>query len=88
MLSYIGLEGGPSYIDELQTVFKPAKEILTRREKEILKNPIEGHNSRSLSDKLFLSVETVNAHRRNILRKTQTKNTIKLITKAIREGWL
>lgn len=88
ILSFIGLDDEPSYIDvELETIFKPAKEILTRREKEILKNLIEGHNSRSLSDKLFLSIETINTHRRNMLRKTKTKSTIELITKAIKEGW-
>lgn len=88
VLSFIGLDGEPSYIDvEIQTAFKPAKEILTKREKEILKNLIDGHNSKSLSDKLFLSVETINTHRRNILRKTKTKNTTEVITKAIKEGW-
>jgi DNA-binding CsgD family transcriptional regulator len=88
ILSFIGLEDEPSYIDvELQTIFKPTKEILTKREKEILRNLIDGHNSKTLSDKLFLSVETVNTHRRNILKKTNTKNTTEIITKAIREGW-
>lgn len=88
VLSFIGLDGEPSYIDvEIQTAFKPSKEILTKREKEILRNLIDGHNSKSLSDKLFLSVETINTHRRNILRKTKTKNTTEVITKAIKEGW-
>jgi DNA-binding CsgD family transcriptional regulator len=88
ILSFIGLDNEPSYIDvEIQTVFKPTKEILTKREKEVLRNLIDGHNSKSLSDKLFLSIETINTHRRNILRKTKTKSTTEVITKAIREGW-
>jgi DNA-binding CsgD family transcriptional regulator len=88
ILSFIGLEDEPSYIDvELDTTFKPTKEILTKREKEILRNLIDGHNSKTLSHKLFLSVETINTHRRNILRKTKTKNTSEVITKAIKEGW-
>lgn len=88
ILSFIGLDDEPSYIDvEIQTVFKPTKQILTKREKEVLENLIEGHNSKSLSNKLFLSIETINTHRRNILRKTKTKNTTELITKAIKEGW-
>lgn len=89
VLSFIGLDGEPSYIDvELQSAFKPTKPILTKREKEILKNLIEGHNSKTLSEKLFLSVETINTHRRNILRKTKTKSTSEVISKALREGWL
>lgn len=88
VLSFIGLEGEPSYIDvKLLTGNKPNKELLTKREKEILRNLIDGHNSKSLSDKLFLSVETINTHRRNILKKTKTKTTTEIITKAIREGW-
>ncbi|REG90456.1 LuxR C-terminal-related transcriptional regulator [Flavobacterium aquicola] len=88
ILSFIGLDDEPSYIDvEIQSIFKPTKGILTKREKEILRNLIDGHNSKSLSEKLFLSIETINTHRRNILKKTKTKNTTEIITKAIREGW-
>ncbi len=88
ILSFIGIEGEPSYIDvKLDTIFKPTKETLTKREKEILINLIDGHSSKSISEKLFLSIETINTHRRNILRKTRTKNTSEIVIKAIREGW-
>ncbi|MBL0739466.1 PAS domain-containing protein [Flavobacterium sp. GN10] len=88
ILSFIGLDDEPSFIDvKLRTIYKPSKEILTKREKEILKNLCDGHSSKSLSIKLFLSVETINTHRRNILRKTQTKNITEAIIKGIKEGW-
>ncbi|WP_166670594.1 LuxR C-terminal-related transcriptional regulator [Flavobacterium sp. 270] len=59
---------------------------MTNREKEILKYLIQGYNSKTLSEKLFLSIQTISTHRRNILRKTQTKNTTEVISKAIKEG--
>lgn len=89
ILSFIGFDDEPSYVDvKIQSAFKPAKEILTKREKEILRNLIDGHNTKSLSSKLFLSIQTINTHRKNILRKTKTNSITEVITKALREGWI
>lgn len=47
----------------------------TRREIEILKLLALGYESSRIAEKLFISKNTVDNHRRNILSKTQTENT-------------
>jgi hypothetical protein len=69
VFSIIGFEGEPSYID-VEKVFNISKEILTKREKEILNLLIEGKLSKEISDILNISKETVDKHRKNMLRKT------------------
>lgn len=51
------------------------KQNLTKREIEILGLLARGLPSKKIADELFLSVNTVNNHRRNILEKTNTENT-------------
>lgn len=53
--------------------------ILSKREVEILGLLAKGMLSRNIADKLFISVNTVNNHRRNILEKTNTGNTTEAI---------
>jgi DNA-binding CsgD family transcriptional regulator len=52
---------------------------LSNREFEIVKLIGEGLNSTQIADKLFLSVNTVNTHRRNILEKTGKASISELI---------
>lgn len=88
-LSFIGLEGEPSYIDvEVNTLFKPTHDIFTQREKQILVLVAEGKNSISISDQLKISKLTVDKHRNNILAKTNSPNISGLVKKGILEGWL
>jgi DNA-binding CsgD family transcriptional regulator len=49
------------------------------RELEILKLIAEGLGSEQIADKLFLSVNTVDTHRRNILKKTRKSTTHELV---------
>jgi DNA-binding CsgD family transcriptional regulator len=52
-----------------------SRSILTKREIEILGLLAKGMASKKIADELFLSVNTVNNHRRNILEKTNAENT-------------
>jgi len=52
-----------------------SKSVLSKRETEVLKLIACGYDSINISEKLHISVNTVNNHRQNILRKTQTENT-------------
>ena len=61
---------------------------LTPRELEILKLIVEEKSNQEIADKLYISIRTVNTHRRNILDKLQVKNTVGLVKYAIREGIL
>lgn len=51
---------------------------LTEREKEITRLLLNGLTSRNIAEKLFISKNTVDTHRRNILRRLNLKNTIEL----------
>lgn len=53
--------------------------ILSKREKEILKYVLDGNNSKEIAERLYISVNTVNTHRRNILKKTGCKSTLELL---------
>ncbi|MCP4355725.1 MAG: response regulator transcription factor, partial [Proteobacteria bacterium] len=53
--------------------------ILSKREKEILILMSRGYNSINISDKLHISINTVNNHRQSILRKTKTNNTVQVV---------
>jgi DNA-binding NarL/FixJ family response regulator len=60
--------------------------LLTIREKEVLKLIAEEYSSQEIADKLFLSVKTVNAHRRNLIQKLDAKNTAALVRYALKFG--
>jgi DNA-binding CsgD family transcriptional regulator len=89
VLSFIGLEGEPSFLDiNVNNIFIESKEVLTPREKEIVSLLIEGKLSKEISDILNISKQTVDSHRKNMLRKNNLTNTVELIGKAIRFGWV
>lgn len=62
--------------------------IITRREKEILLLIAEGFTNAEIANKLFISIPTVNTHRKSLLEKFEAKNTAILISKAIRQGMM
>ncbi|RZJ70051.1 LuxR C-terminal-related transcriptional regulator [Flavobacterium sp.] len=87
ILSFIGLEGEKSYIDvKPKEIYKASGEIFTPREKEVLFHILKGEQSQEIAENLFISKHTVNTHRKNILSKTNTKNTIELAIKIVTEG--
>ena len=53
--------------------------ILTSREKQIVKLMMEGLTNKEISTALFISESTVETHRKNIYRKTETHSLPKLI---------
>jgi DNA-binding NarL/FixJ family response regulator len=56
---------------------------LTRREKEVLFLIAEGNTNPEIAEQLFISADTVNSHRKNLLAKLEVKNTAMLIRYAI-----
>lgn len=59
---------------------------LTSREVEIVKLIAEEYNNAQIADKLFISERTVETHRKNILRKTNTHNVLGLVKFAMDNG--
>jgi DNA-binding CsgD family transcriptional regulator len=89
VLSFIGMDGEPSYLDVgAKNIFIESKEELTKREKQILKLLIEGKLSKEISSILHISKQTVDTHRKNMLHKNNLNNTGELVGKAIRYGWI
>jgi len=62
--------------------------LITRREKEVLQLIAEGLTNVEISETLFISMPTVNTHRKSLLEKFRVKNTATLIGKAIKSGLL
>jgi DNA-binding NarL/FixJ family response regulator len=52
---------------------------LTQRELEIIRCIIKHYSNKQIADLLFISERTVETHRKNIYRKTQTKGEASLI---------
>jgi DNA-binding NarL/FixJ family response regulator len=59
---------------------------LSSREKEVLTSLADGNNYQSIADKLFISVDTVRHHIRNIYRKLHVHSQSEAVAKAIRKG--
>ena len=53
--------------------------VLTRREKEVLELIAEGMTNNEIAQKLYISVSTVDSHRKNLLSKFEAKNTASLV---------
>ena len=80
---------GKEYISfSVATVLKsstPTNELplLTKREKEVLELIADGLNNAEIANQLFLSVTTVDSHRKNMLTKFNVKNTAALVRLAV-----
>lgn len=56
--------------------------LLSRREREILRQISRGKPSKQIAAELNISINTVNNHRQNIIRKLNCKNTAEAIVVA------
>ena len=59
---------------------------LTKREQEILTLIAQEYSNPEIAKELFISIRTVDTHRRNLLDKLQVKNTAGLVKHAIKFG--
>jgi len=62
--------------------------IFSERELEILQLLIEGKSSTEIAEKLFISLNTVNTHRKSLMKKADVKKTIDLISFAQQKGYI
>lgn len=61
---------------------------LTTREIEILKLIVAEKTNREIADELFISIRTVDSHKRNILEKTGARNSVGLVRYALSKGYM
>ena len=66
---------------------KFSTEILTIREREIIKLIAEGKSSRDIASLLYISSRTVQHHRANLMKKLNLKKTADLVKYAIQKGY-
>ncbi len=72
----------PSDLGEIQDPY----ETLTEREREILQLVAEGNTSPDIAERLFISLQTVNKHRSNIMDKLGRHSQTELVHFAIQRG--
>ncbi|MDV3309591.1 MAG: response regulator transcription factor [Cyclobacteriaceae bacterium] len=65
---------------------KSAGQGLTRREYEIIEQVAAGKSNQEVADALFVSVKTVETHKKNILDKLGLKNSLQLVRYAIKNN--
>jgi DNA-binding NarL/FixJ family response regulator len=65
---------------------KGSKELLGRRERQVLSLLAEGYSSSQIAEQLHIAASTVDVHRRNIMRKLNLHSVAELTKFAIREG--
>ncbi|MEO5978382.1 MAG: response regulator transcription factor [Chryseolinea sp.] len=60
--------------------------IVSRRELEVLQLIVDGLTNPQIAEKLFISLHTVDSHRKNLLAKFSVSNTASLIRMAIKHN--
>ncbi|MBB5437332.1 DNA-binding CsgD family transcriptional regulator [Pedobacter sp. AK017] len=85
-ISLIGLNGEPSFMDMSLDKSIHDLPVFSRREMEIIRLIAQGLNNNEIAENLFIAVLTVKKHRKNILMKSNCKNTAELISKSVIQG--
>lgn len=80
LTEYLSQKGGKSQNDQVAGV------NLTLREREILQLIAEGKSTKEIASNLFISVKTVETHRKKIMDKLKVNSIAELTKIAIREG--
>lgn len=84
--TYFSPEVSATLLQVFTQVQRPADHhghALTQRETEVLRLIAQEFSNHEIADKLFISVRTVDTHRRNILEKIQARNTAGMVKYAI-----
>ena len=63
-------------------------ELLTEREREVLKLTVEGYTNQEIANRLIISVKTVDTYRSRIMEKLNLRHRSELVRYALRKGLL
>ncbi len=89
ILSFIGIDGEPSYINVTPgSQILKIEEPISKKEKEVLLLLIDGKRTSDIAELLNLSKHTVETHRKNMMQKVDAQTTGQLTAMAIRNGWV
>jgi DNA-binding NarL/FixJ family response regulator len=75
----------PASISDALAIRRPLH-TLTERQIEVLRLVAEGHRTRSIANRLGLSVKTVESHRGEIMKRLRVHDVVSLVRYAIRVG--
>lgn len=87
----------PSIVDKVVTGYlsgaattsnEPSWEVLTRREREVIKLIAEGKRTKDIATYLSLSPKTIEKHRTNLMRKLNLHNVSEVTVYAIKNGFV
>lgn len=86
-LSLVSIDGREAItnISLLPTLSVPNP--FTRREKEIVALVTQGFPSKEIAQRLFISLDTVKNHKKNIFAKARCNTSVQLLHKCITHGW-
>ncbi len=73
-------------IGELPSIVQDGGNTISKREQEIIYYISRGYTSKKIAYELSISEYTVNTHRKNILRKTGTRNLVDMLIYAVTNG--
>ncbi len=85
--TYLSEEAG-QVLRKQNTEDKLKLPALTRREKEVLELIAEGMTNPEIASRLYISLSTVDSHRKNLLAKLNSKNTASLVRFAMENNLL
>jgi DNA-binding NarL/FixJ family response regulator len=74
------------YIQRTKVDATVENDKLSRREVEILRLTAEGHGNKEISDKLFISIRTVESHKNHIMQKLGLKSAVEMTRYALKKG--
>ncbi|HAW60140.1 MAG TPA: DNA-binding response regulator [Actinobacteria bacterium] len=91
-----GIHRGEAFIQPevtkglLEEIVRPAsrEKILSDREREILQLMADGLTNKEIAKKLFIGLETVKSHARNIFAKLEVSDRAQAVAKGLREHLL
>ena len=88
-LSFIGLEGEPSFHDVHSgiAIYELEKNKFSKMEQKVLEQLLKGYTSKKIGETLFISKLTVDGHRKNMLKKAKCTSTVDLVMKAAQMNW-
>lgn len=74
------------YIRRVKVENKMEEDLLSKREIEILRLTAEGLGNKEISERLFISIRTVESHKNHIMQKLGFKSTVEMVRYAIKRG--
>jgi DNA-binding NarL/FixJ family response regulator len=84
--TYLGPDLSRLLVSAYRSGMRPDKELLTRRERQVLQLVAEGHTTKQVATTLGLTTKTADSYRTQVMAKLDIHNTAGLVRYAIQRG--